>query len=52
VAGDRATIAAAIQRLAGLGVTSVCIQPTEDEPDLEGFGQFLGSEVKPLLDTA
>ena len=49
VAGDAATIAASIRRLAGLGVTSVCIQPTEDEPDLEGFVHFLGSEVKPLL---
>jgi alkanesulfonate monooxygenase SsuD/methylene tetrahydromethanopterin reductase-like flavin-dependent oxidoreductase (luciferase family) len=49
VAGDAATIAAAIQRLAGFGVTSVCIQPTEDEPDLESFARFLGAEVKPLL---
>ncbi len=51
IAGDAATIAASIQRLAGLGVTSLCIQPTEDEPDLEGFVHFLGSEVKPRLDT-
>jgi alkanesulfonate monooxygenase SsuD/methylene tetrahydromethanopterin reductase-like flavin-dependent oxidoreductase (luciferase family) len=51
VAGDAATIAAGIHRLAGFGVTSVCIQPTEDEPDLEAFAQFLGSEVKPLLET-
>ncbi|HSU36864.1 MAG TPA: LLM class flavin-dependent oxidoreductase [Propionibacteriaceae bacterium] len=49
VAGDAATIAAAIQRLASFGATSVCIQVTEDEPDLEGFVHFLGSEVKPLL---
>jgi len=49
VAGDAAEIAGAIRRLAGLGVTSVGIQPTEDEPDLEGFIGFLGREVKPLL---
>jgi 5,10-methylenetetrahydromethanopterin reductase len=48
-AGDAETIAAAIRRLAGFGVTSVAIQPTEDEPDLEGFIGFLGREVKPLL---
>jgi 5,10-methylenetetrahydromethanopterin reductase len=48
-AGDAAAIAGVIQRLAGLGVTSVAIQPTEDEPDLEGFIGFLGREVKPLL---
>jgi 5,10-methylenetetrahydromethanopterin reductase len=36
--------------LAGLGVTSVSIQPTEDEPDLEGFVEFLGREVQPRLD--
>ena len=48
-AGDAAEIAGAIRRLADLGVTSVGIQPTEDEPDLEGFVGFLGREVKPLL---
>jgi alkanesulfonate monooxygenase SsuD/methylene tetrahydromethanopterin reductase-like flavin-dependent oxidoreductase (luciferase family) len=49
VAGDAAEIAGAVRRLAGLGVTSVGIQPTEDEPDLEGFLGFLGQEVKPLV---
>ena len=49
-AGDAAEIAARVRALAGLGVTSVGIQPTEDEPDLEGFVGFLGREVKPLLD--
>lgn len=48
-AGNAATIAQAISRLADLGATSVGIQPTEDEPDLEGFVEFLGREVKPLL---
>lgn len=49
VGGDAAAIAETIRRLAGLGVTSVCIQPTQDEPDLEGFLAFLGSEVHPLV---
>ena len=48
-AGDAEAIAGVIRRLAGLGATSVGIQPTEDEPDLEGFVQFLGQQVRPLL---
>lgn len=49
VAGDAARIAESVRRLAALGATSVSIQPTEDEPDLEGFIGFLGREVRPLL---
>ena len=49
VAGDAETIADSIRRLADLGATSVVVQPTEDEPDLDGFIRFLGAEVKPLL---
>ena len=49
VSGDADDIAEAINRLARLGVTSVAIQPTEDEPDLAGFIEFLGSQVKPRL---
>lgn len=49
VGGDAATIARSIRHLAGLGASSVVIQPTEDEPDLLGFIEFLGREVKPLL---
>lgn len=49
VSGDAADIASAVNRLAQLGVTSVAIQPTEDEPELNGFIEFLGSEVKPRL---
>jgi alkanesulfonate monooxygenase SsuD/methylene tetrahydromethanopterin reductase-like flavin-dependent oxidoreductase (luciferase family) len=48
-AGDAAAIAEVVRRLAGFGVTSVTIQPTEDEPDLEGFVDFLGREVRPLV---
>ncbi|HST80961.1 MAG TPA: LLM class flavin-dependent oxidoreductase [Kineosporiaceae bacterium] len=49
VAGDAAAIAASVLRLASFGVTAVAIQPTEDEPDLEGLIRFLGTEVRPLL---
>ncbi|MBM7798850.1 alkanesulfonate monooxygenase SsuD/methylene tetrahydromethanopterin reductase-like flavin-dependent oxidoreductase (luciferase family) [Microlunatus panaciterrae] len=49
IAGDARVFAASIRRLAEVGVTSVVIQPTEDEPDLEGLIHFLGSEVRPLL---
>jgi alkanesulfonate monooxygenase SsuD/methylene tetrahydromethanopterin reductase-like flavin-dependent oxidoreductase (luciferase family) len=48
-AGGAAEIAASILRLAPFGITSVAIQPTEDEPDLFGLIEFLGQEVKPLL---
>jgi alkanesulfonate monooxygenase SsuD/methylene tetrahydromethanopterin reductase-like flavin-dependent oxidoreductase (luciferase family) len=49
VAGDAATVAAVIREIGQVGISSVIIQPTEDEPDLEGFIRFLGAEVKPLL---
>lgn len=49
VSGDADDIADAVNRLARQGVTSVAIQPTEDEPDLHGFIDFLGSKVKPRL---
>ena len=49
VGGDATTIASRIRTLSGFGVTSVGIQATEDEPDLEGFVEFLGRKVKPLL---
>jgi alkanesulfonate monooxygenase SsuD/methylene tetrahydromethanopterin reductase-like flavin-dependent oxidoreductase (luciferase family) len=50
VAGDAAQIAARVRTLGTFGVTSVGIQAPEDEPDLEGFVEFLGREVKPLLE--
>ncbi|MBT0768840.1 LLM class flavin-dependent oxidoreductase [Kineosporia sp. J2-2] len=49
VAGDAATIAADVRRLGQAGCTTVILQPTSDEPDLEGFIRFLGQEVRPLL---
>jgi hypothetical protein len=48
-AGDADQIATDFRRLAGLGVTTITVQPTRDEPDLLGLVEFLGREVKPLL---
>jgi 5,10-methylenetetrahydromethanopterin reductase len=48
-AGDAEQLAADFRRLAGLGVTTIAVQPTRDEPDLLGLVEFLGREVKPLL---
>ena len=49
VAGDAATVADAVRRLAAIGATSVAFQPTEDEPDLEGLVEFIGREVRSAL---
>ena len=48
-AGNAAAVAAAVRGMAAAGATSVCLQPTEDEPDLLGFVRFVGEEVRPLL---
>ena len=48
-AGDAAAVAEGIRQLAAAGATSVCIEPTADEPDLPWFVRFLGAEVKPLV---
>lgn len=47
--GDAEQVAADFRRLAGLGVTTIAVQPTRDEPDLLALVEFLGREVKPLL---
>jgi len=49
VAGDASAVADAVRRLAGIGATSVVFQPTEDEPDLEGFVEFVGRDVRAEL---
>ncbi|GAB3099811.1 LLM class flavin-dependent oxidoreductase [Isoptericola nanjingensis] len=51
-AGDARTIADAVLRLAAAGASAVSVQPTADEPDLAGFVELLGREVRPLLDQA
>ncbi|WP_213816515.1 LLM class flavin-dependent oxidoreductase [Glaciihabitans sp. dw_435] len=49
IAGDADAIADHIRSLTQYGITSVVIEPTEDEPDLLGFIRFLGEKVRPLL---
>lgn len=49
VGGDAAAVAATVRALAAAGATSVCFQPTEDEPDLAAFVNFLGRDVAPLV---
>ena len=49
MAGDADTVADAVRRLAEIGATSVVLQPTEDEPDLAGFVEFVGRDVRSAL---
>ncbi|MET7680324.1 LLM class flavin-dependent oxidoreductase [Streptomyces sp. NPDC005423] len=49
VAGDAATVAEAVRRLAEAGADTVVLQPTGDEPDPEGFIRFAAEEVRPLV---
>lgn len=50
VAGDAAEIADGVRRWADAGATTVVLQPTTDEPDLNGFIRFVAGEVRPLVD--
>ncbi|HEU0206304.1 MAG TPA: LLM class flavin-dependent oxidoreductase [Pseudolysinimonas sp.] len=47
--GDAAAMAAQLRALAAQGLTTLAIEATRDEPDVEGFIAFLGREVRPLL---
>lgn len=49
VAGDARAVADAVRSLGRIGATSVVVQPTEDEPDLEGFVEFVGRDVRAAL---
>jgi alkanesulfonate monooxygenase SsuD/methylene tetrahydromethanopterin reductase-like flavin-dependent oxidoreductase (luciferase family) len=49
VAGDATAIAAGARRWAAAGADIVVLQPTPDEPDIEGFVRFAATEVAPLL---
>jgi alkanesulfonate monooxygenase SsuD/methylene tetrahydromethanopterin reductase-like flavin-dependent oxidoreductase (luciferase family) len=49
VFGDAGEVAAAIRRWTDAGAGSVILQPTEDEPDLEGFIRFVAQELRPLV---
>ncbi|MFE4666114.1 LLM class flavin-dependent oxidoreductase [Streptomyces sp. NPDC056716] len=48
-AGDAATVAAAVRRLADAGADAVILQPTGDEPDPEAFVRFAAEDVRPLV---
>ncbi|HCU51279.1 MAG TPA: LLM class flavin-dependent oxidoreductase [Micromonosporaceae bacterium] len=47
--GSAEAIAKAVQRWADAGATTVVLQPTEDDPDPEGFVRFVATEVRPLV---
>ena len=49
VAGDADAVAKAVQRLADAGADTVILQPTADEPDVEGFVRFVAEAVRPLV---
>jgi alkanesulfonate monooxygenase SsuD/methylene tetrahydromethanopterin reductase-like flavin-dependent oxidoreductase (luciferase family) len=49
VAGDAPPVAAAVRRWAEAGADVVVLQPTEDDPDPEGFVRFVATEVRPLV---
>jgi len=49
VAGDAPTVAAAVRRWSAAGADSVVLQPTSDEPDHQGFIEFVAQEVRPLV---
>jgi alkanesulfonate monooxygenase SsuD/methylene tetrahydromethanopterin reductase-like flavin-dependent oxidoreductase (luciferase family) len=48
-AGDAAAVAEAVRRFADAGADAVVLQPTPDDPDLEGFLRFVATEVRPLV---
>lgn len=49
ISGDAAQIAEAVRVLADAGATSVVLQPTADEPDVEGLVRETGAAVATLL---
>jgi alkanesulfonate monooxygenase SsuD/methylene tetrahydromethanopterin reductase-like flavin-dependent oxidoreductase (luciferase family) len=49
VHGDAAAVAAGLARWVEAGADVVVLQPTDDEPDPEGFMRFVGREVRPLV---
>ncbi|MEO5919890.1 MAG: LLM class flavin-dependent oxidoreductase [Pseudolysinimonas sp.] len=48
-AADPGEVAAAIDRLAGFGVTTVLVHSVGAEPDPAGFATWVGDEVSPLV---
>jgi alkanesulfonate monooxygenase SsuD/methylene tetrahydromethanopterin reductase-like flavin-dependent oxidoreductase (luciferase family) len=52
VAGGADEIAAGVRRWAAAGAGTVVLQPTADEPDLEGFIRFAARDVGSLLSSS
>jgi alkanesulfonate monooxygenase SsuD/methylene tetrahydromethanopterin reductase-like flavin-dependent oxidoreductase (luciferase family) len=52
VCGDAASVAEGIGRWTAAGAGTIVLQPTWDDPDLEGFIRFIAQEVRPLLRSA
>ncbi|WP_229073783.1 LLM class flavin-dependent oxidoreductase [Actinoplanes sp. DH11] len=48
--GGAAEVAAVVNRYRDAGADAVILQPTADEPDLEGFVRFVAREVRPLVE--
>jgi alkanesulfonate monooxygenase SsuD/methylene tetrahydromethanopterin reductase-like flavin-dependent oxidoreductase (luciferase family) len=48
-AGDAKAVAATVERFVEAGATTVVLQPTDDDPDPEGFVRFVAEEVRPLI---
>jgi alkanesulfonate monooxygenase SsuD/methylene tetrahydromethanopterin reductase-like flavin-dependent oxidoreductase (luciferase family) len=49
VVGNAETVAAAVRALGDAGADTVVLEPTADEPDIEGFIRFAAEKVRPLL---
>jgi hypothetical protein len=49
VAGDAGEVAAVVDRFVQAGATTVVLQPTADDPDLEGFVRAVAAGVRPLV---
>jgi alkanesulfonate monooxygenase SsuD/methylene tetrahydromethanopterin reductase-like flavin-dependent oxidoreductase (luciferase family) len=47
--GDARAVADAVRRWADAGADTVVLQPTDDDPDPQGFVRFVAAEVRPLV---
>lgn len=49
VAEDAATVVAAVERVAAMGMTTVLVHSTDQEPDPVGFVEWVGTEIAPKV---
>lgn len=49
IAEDAAQVVAAVERVAALGMSTVLVHSTDDEPDPVGFVEWVGAEVAPVV---